>query len=88
MSRHGTWRGSWGENISYGKSRARNIVLALIIDDGLRGRQHRHIIFNPAFRYAGAALGSHARYRTACSIDFAAGYIEAGASSRSLVARY
>jgi uncharacterized protein YkwD len=87
ISRHGTLHGCWSENISYGNSRARNIVLALIVDDGLRSRQHRRIVFNPAFRYAGAALGSHARYRTACTVDFAAGYIEGRASSRSLVAR-
>ncbi|MEO7724732.1 MAG: CAP domain-containing protein [Chthoniobacterales bacterium] len=37
MNRHGTWSERWGENISYGKSIARDIVLKLIIDDGLRG---------------------------------------------------
>ena len=87
ISRYGTWSGRWGENISYGKSSAREIVLALIVDDGLRDRHHRQIIFNPAFNYAGAALGPHARYRTACSIDFAGGYVEAGAGSSSLYAR-
>ena len=85
LNRHGTWQMRWGENIAYGKSSARSIVLALIIDDGLRGREHRNNIFNAAFRYTGAAVGPHARYRTVCSIDFAGGYVEAG--SRSLLAR-
>ncbi len=87
MNRHGTWSGRWGENISYGKSTARDIVLALIIDDGLRGRKHRKNIFNAAFNVAGAAVGPHARYRTVCSIDFAGGYLEQATAARSLLAR-
>jgi uncharacterized protein YkwD len=63
------------------------VVIALIIDDGLRSRKHRNNIFNPAFNYAGAAFGPHARYRIVCSIDFAAGYVENVTNSRSLFAR-
>jgi uncharacterized protein YkwD len=87
MNRHGRWSVLWGENLSYGKSTARDIVLALIVDDGLRGRKHRKNIFNPTFNYAGAAVGSHARYRTVCSIDFAGGYVEGASNARSLFAR-
>ena len=87
MNRHGTWSALWGENISYGKATPRDVVIALIVDDGLRSRKHRKNIFNPAFNYAGAAFGPHARYRTVCSIDFAAGYVESVATSRSLLAR-
>ena len=78
MSRYGAWSSSWGENISYGKITARDIVIALIIDDGLPARKHRQNIFNPNFNYAGAAYGAHARYRSVCSIDFAGGYTERG----------
>ena len=87
MNRHGIWSGRWGENISYGKSTARDIVIALIIDDGLRARKHRKNIFNPDFNIAGAAVGPHARYRTVCSIDFAGGYLERATAARSLLAR-
>ncbi len=41
LNRHGAWSGAWGENISYGKTSAREIVVALIIDDGQRARKHR-----------------------------------------------
>lgn len=88
ISRYGTWGGSWGENISCGRSGARETVIALIVDDGLRSRKHRKNIFSPAFAYAGAAVGPHAQYRTVCSIGFAGSYAERGqAPKETLVAR-
>lgn len=80
--------GAWGENISYGKSTARDVVLALIIDDGLPGRKHRKNIFNPGYVVAGAAFGRHAKFGAMCSIEFAGGYAERGQSAGdTLVAR-
>ena len=87
IARYGTPVGSWGENLSYGKSSARDVVLALIIDDGLSARKHRQNIFNPNYTVAGAAFGPHARFRTVCSMDFAGGYAERGAATETLVAR-
>jgi uncharacterized protein YkwD len=88
INRYGTCGGAWGENISYGKSTARAVVLALIIDDGLPARKHRKNIFNPSFTFAGAAFGRHARFGTICSVDFAGGYVERGqAPASALVAR-
>jgi uncharacterized protein YkwD len=88
INRYGTWSGTWGENLSCGRSGAREIVIALIVDDGLRSRKHRANIFSSSFNYAGAAVGSHATYRTICSIEFAGAYAERGeAVDRNLVAR-
>jgi uncharacterized protein YkwD len=88
IARYGTVSGGWGENISYGKTSARDVVIALIIDDGLPARKHRKNIFNPSYNYAGAAFGRHARFRTVCSMDFAGGYAERGqAPADTLVAR-
>jgi uncharacterized protein YkwD len=66
----------WAENITYGRHSAREIVLALIVDDGVHGRGHRKNIFNPTYDVAGAAYGPHARFGSVCSIDFASGYAE------------
>ena len=88
IARYGNFSGGWAENISYGKSSARDVVLALIIDDGLPARKHRKNIFNPNYGYAGAAFGRHARFGTMCSMDFAGGYAERDESSAdTLVAR-
>lgn len=76
IARYGKWETLWGENVSYGKRSARDVVLALIIDDGLPGKKHRKNIFNPVFSVAGAAMGPHARLRTVCSIEFAGGFAE------------
>ena len=86
ISRYGTFSGSWGENISCGKQSAREIVIALIVDDGLRSRKHRDNIFSTNFSVAGAATGPHAQYRTICSMAFASGYAERG-QTETLVAR-
>ncbi|HEY8834964.1 MAG TPA: CAP domain-containing protein [Chthoniobacterales bacterium] len=88
IARYGSFSGGWGENISYGKSSARDLVLALIIDDGLPARKHRKNIFNPNYNYAGAAFGRHARFGIMCSMDFAGGYAERGETAPdTLVAR-
>ena len=66
----------WAENIAYGHHTAREIVLALIVDDGVHRRGHRKNIFNPTYDMVGAAYGPHARFGSVCSIDFASGYAE------------
>jgi hypothetical protein len=78
MARFGQWSGQAGENIYYGQRDARGIVIALIVDDGDRGRGHRKNIFSTAFHYAGIACGRHASFGTICVIDFAGGFVEGG----------
>jgi uncharacterized protein YkwD len=84
MARFGRWSGHAAENIAYGKRDAREIVVALIVDDGVRDRGHRLNIFGGEFRVTGIACGLHAGYGTMCVIDFAAGF---AGTERALAAK-
>ena len=68
MRRHGRWSAT-GEAIAYGPHRAEDVVLQLIIDDGVPDRGHRQAVFSARYRYAGVACGPHPRYRTLCVVE-------------------
>jgi uncharacterized protein YkwD len=76
VERRVKWKESLGENISYGPKDGRDVVLQMIIDDGVPGRGHRANIFFPGFRLAGVACGPHPTLGTICVIDFAGGATE------------
>jgi len=78
ISRYGIWDGSAAENISYGSTSPRDVVIGLLVDDGVPGRGHRANILSAESRFAGVGCGPHTGYGTMCVIDFAGGYREAG----------
>jgi uncharacterized protein YkwD len=71
IDRHGKWNRQIGENIGYGPTKARNMVMQLIVDDGVPDRGHRKNIFDPVFHAAGVACGPHPGFGNMCVIDFA-----------------
>jgi len=72
MVRYGEVGAAVGECIDYGHQEARDIVVALIVDDGVPDRGHRRAIFDPAFTLVGVGHGANVLYDWACVIDFAA----------------
>ena len=59
-----------GENCSYGYERAIDIVLSLLIDDGIKDVGHRNNILAPDFNAVGVAIRPHKTYRVNCVMDF------------------
>lgn len=76
IERHGKWESQIAENIGYGPKDARNMVMQLIIDDGVSSRGHRKNTFGTAFKAAGVACGIHPGFGSVCVIDFAGGFSE------------
>lgn len=78
LNRYGNWSVSVGEDIVYRSRKAREDVIALIIDDGVKSRGHRKNIFKSDFHVIGLALGSSAKTPPMCVITFAGGFADKG----------
>ncbi|MBK9796534.1 MAG: CAP domain-containing protein [Holophagaceae bacterium] len=77
LNRLGTWHGTIGENIGTLEEDPRQVVIQLLVDDGVPGRGHRLNLFNPDFHQAGAGRAPHREYRVVTVIDYADGFVPA-----------
>jgi uncharacterized protein YkwD len=64
ITKHGQWLGSIGENIDYGNYSARDIIIHLLVDDGVPSRGHRINLLSPSFELVGSCTGYHSVYKT------------------------
>tara|TARA_B110000211_G_C14025937_1_gene529848 strand:+ start:303 stop:920 length:618 start_codon:yes stop_codon:yes gene_type:complete len=60
-----------GENIHYGSNNALEIVIDLLIDDGIKGVGHRVNILTQEYIYCSVSIQQHKKYKYNCVIDFA-----------------
>jgi len=82
IERHGTWDRKISENIFYGDTDARSVVLHLVIDDGVPSRGHRINFLDPELKYVGVACGTHKKYRFLCVMNFAAAFKNSDAAKK------
>jgi len=76
LSAHGTWQMSYSENVDYGPFlTGRDVVIDLLVDDGVPDRGHRRNIFDANAHVVGIACGTHPKFRSMCVIDQAYGYV-------------
>jgi uncharacterized protein YkwD len=71
IHRHGKWNRESGESIGFGPNEARDMVIQMIVDDGVPDRGHRKNAFSTVFHTAGVACGPHPEFGNMCVIDFA-----------------
>jgi len=76
VNRYGRWRGATSEDISYGLSSPRDIIISLLIDDGFESRGHRLDVLSSEHYKMGAYSTTHPRIRNMCVITLAVRYEE------------
>lgn len=54
------------ENLAYGYRHGRDVVVQLLVDDGVPGRGHRKNLFKHELNASGVACGPHKTYRHMC----------------------
>ena len=74
LNRLGTWHGLIAENISTLEEDPRQVVIQLLVDDGVPSRGHRLTIFNPDLHQAGVGSAPHRDYQVVTVIDYADGF--------------
>ncbi|GHV25269.1 hypothetical protein FACS189498_3340 [Spirochaetia bacterium] len=75
IERYGGGYNRAGENLAYGSNTGRDIIVDLLIDDGVPSRGHRTNIMERRFSQTGVSFGTHPQYRTMCAITYANGYV-------------
>jgi uncharacterized protein YkwD len=76
LSAHGTWQMSYSENVDYGPFlTGRDVVVDLLVDDGVPDRGHRRNIFDGSAHVVGIACGPHPQFRSMCVVDQAYGFV-------------
>ena len=56
------WDGACAENLDFGFKNAENIIINLLVDDGVKERNQRFNLFHPDFKFVGIGIESHRDY--------------------------
>ncbi len=76
IERYGTWDALIAENIAYGGKSARQVIIYLLIDDGVYNRGHRKNLLQPDFKTVGVSAGKHPVYEEMFVMDFAGKFVD------------
>lgn len=76
LARVGRFGSLYAENISHYSEVPRQIVMMMIVDDGVKARSHRKNIFSPAFGVVGISFGKGKVGQGLCVVDFADTFFE------------
>lgn len=85
LAKFGKVTGRNAENIAFYAESPRNIVIRMIIDDGLKTRNHRKNLFSTELKLIGIAFGKGKSGEGLCVLDFAAAFAENGKPSSTVM---
>ncbi|ETV67476.1 hypothetical protein, variant 7 [Aphanomyces astaci] len=80
LEHYGEWKGSIGELLAFGLCRPRNVVLQLLVDDGVPTRGDRMSLMDNKFKSVGVGFHTHKFQKFVCVLDFAGGFGALGTS--------
>lgn len=83
LERYGDWMGTVGENCEFGGDTGEEVIISLLVDDGVTSRGHRKNIFNSEFKVVGIGCAAHQAYEHCTVLDYAAQYGPKGSKSQS-----
>ena len=81
MDRYGKWESVNGESIVYEVTTARQIVIGMIIDDGVSNRGHRRNLFEANHRVAGININTSPPNGPKCVLTYAGGFTDKSGSA-------
>ena len=70
----GEWHCTISESCSFGTESGLEVILGLLVDDGVPNRGHRKNMFNPESKVCGIFSGPHKEYTMMTTIDYAGGF--------------
>lgn len=80
LRKYGNVVSCYGENLSFHCEEAKEVMIQLIVDDGVTNRGHRENIFNPEFNVMGCCTGLHKDFNQMSCIDYAGAFVVTGQS--------
>ena len=76
LAKYGAVGSKSGENISMFAELPRNMVLFMLVDDGVKSRMHRKNLLSPNFKVVGISYGKGKTGEGLCVLDFADSFNE------------
>lgn len=78
LKRYGNVVSCYGENLSFHCEEAKEVMIQLIVDDGVQNRGHRENILNAEFNVMGCFTDEHKDFNQMTCIDYAGAFVSAG----------
>jgi len=70
LEKYCEWEGCLSENIDFGGSKAVDIMIFMIVDDGVKDRTHRKNVFNADFQFIGIGANEHPNHKHVTVCDY------------------